>query len=148
MKFYLAARYSRREELCGYREQLQAMGHTVTSRWLNGDHQISDTGLNVGNDPEADQFTIAERERFAAEDLQDVLAADVLVAFTEPPRSTASRGGRHVEFGVAIGQPMPVAVIGPRENVFHCLPSVLHCETFDEFAAWLNENIDAVSNPG
>ena len=39
MKIYLAARYSRREELCGYRSELEAIGHTVTSRWLNGKPQ-------------------------------------------------------------------------------------------------------------
>jgi len=51
MKIYLASRYSRREELCGYRTQLESMGVEVTSRWLNGAHQISDTGVPIDNDP-------------------------------------------------------------------------------------------------
>ena len=39
MKIYLAAKYSRMEELREYRNQLIALGHTVTSRWLDGNHE-------------------------------------------------------------------------------------------------------------
>lgn len=125
-KYYLAARYSRREELVKYADALRSMGHTVTSRWLAGNHQINDAGLS-------EEGSAEERERFAQEDWADVLAADVLLAFTEPPRSTASRGGRHVEFGIAIGAGIDVAVIGPRENVFHCLGFVPQWGDFDGY---------------
>src|SRR5689334_6788265 len=108
MKIYLAARYSRREELCGYRTQLEALGHTVTSRWLNGSHQISDAGKPIGDHGEAlvedgsDDRAAALRQHFAQEDFDDVRSADTLIAFTEVPRSGHSRGGRHVEFGAAL----------------------------------------------
>lgn len=126
MRVYLAARYSRREELCGYRTQLEACGHTVTSRWLNGNHQIDDRGLSV-------EAKANERERFACEDRDDVYAANVLIAFTEEPRSSNSRGGRHVELGMAIGsRKMAVLVVGPRENVFCCLPEVTVFPAFGE----------------
>jgi nucleoside 2-deoxyribosyltransferase len=125
MKIYLASRYSRREELCKYRDELVAMGHVVTSRWLNGNHQIDDQGLSV-------EAKAEERQRFALEDFTDVIQADALIAFTEPPRATNSRGGRHVEFGIALGRMMPVYVVGPRENVFHCLNDVRQFETFDD----------------
>lgn len=133
MNIYLAARYSRRAELCGYRDTLTAMGHIVTSRWLNGDHQISDNGQPIGETGEAliegdDGSTspkaIALRERFAQEDIKDVKDADILIAFTEPPRSNASRGGRHVELGIALGLGIKVWVIGHRENIFCWLPEV------------------------
>ena len=124
MKFYLAARYSRRAELVAYRERLQTLGHSVTSRWLNGDHQVDDRGLSL-------EAKKSERERFATEDFTDVLDAEVLIAFTEEPRSSNSRGGRHVEYGVALGTGMVVYVVGPRENVFHCLPFIQAFETFD-----------------
>lgn len=117
MKVYLAARYSRRDELCGYRAHLEAMGHVVTSRWLNGNHQITDAGLSSDG-------SRTERERFAQEDYEDVCRAEVVLNFTEPPRSWHSRGGRHVEFGIAIALEKRVLVVGPRENVFHCLPWV------------------------
>jgi hypothetical protein len=38
MKIYLAARYSRRPEMCRYAQQLENLGYEVTSRWLNGTH--------------------------------------------------------------------------------------------------------------
>ncbi len=130
-RIYLAARYSRRLELCGYREDLAYHGIRVTSHWLDGNHQLSDTGVPIGDTGEAlvesgnDVEAANLRVRFAREDIIDVLAADVLIAFTEPPRSSASRGGRHVEFGIALGARMPVIVVGPRENIFCWLPDVL-----------------------
>lgn len=141
LRIYLAARYSRREELCGYRSQLEAMGHAVTSRWLNGKHQIDSSGKPIGDSGEAlveddDNSThvksAALRESFAKEDLQDVLSADLLIAFTEIPRSGHSRGGRHVEFGVALGTFMPIMIVGPRENIFCWLPQI---NVFDSFEA-------------
>lgn len=41
---YLAARYSRRLELCGYRAQLAEHGIEVPARWLNGSHQLDNDG--------------------------------------------------------------------------------------------------------
>jgi hypothetical protein len=117
MKIYLAARYSRHLELQEVRADLEKLGHVVTSRWINGGHQISDEGLSV-------QAKESERIRFATEDLMDLCEAQAIVAFTEIPRSANSCGGRHVELGVAIGRGMRVIVVGPRENVFCCLPSV------------------------
>lgn len=143
MKIYLAARYSRREELCGYRAELEALGHTVTARWLNGSHQISDNGTPIGDDGESlVEFGQTERaaqlrQHFAEEDLADVIRADLLVAFTEPPRSSASRGGRYVEMGVAIGHGIPVVIVGPRENVFCWLPGIPAYATWNEAKAKL-----------
>jgi len=117
MRIYLASRYSRREELCTYRAELEEAGHTVTSRWLNGNHQIDDQGLSA-------QAAETERVRFASEDWHDLTTADCCISFTEAPRSTSSRGGRHVEFGAALAAGLGCIVIGPRENVFHCLPQV------------------------
>jgi len=124
-KVYLAARYSRREELCGYRKELEALGFTVTSRWLNGNHQVDDKGLS-------EEGLAEERERFAVEDWDDLFEADYCISFTEPPRSGNSRGGRHVEFGAAMAWNMTCIVVGHRENVFHCLPMVQFAETWPE----------------
>ncbi len=118
-RIYLAARYTRREELLGYKADLEALGHTVTSRWLNGAHQISDTGLS-------EEGTREERERFAREDWADLREAEWTIAFTEEPRVSNSRGGRHVELGAALAWGQRVTIIGPRENVFCCLEWVEH----------------------
>ena len=108
MKYYLAARYSRRLELCGYRADLAGLGIEVTSRWLNGSHQLDDKAVPItdegdrrfeAGDPAVDHL----RAHFATEDMADVMAAETLVVFTEQPRVAASRGGRHVELGLARG---------------------------------------------
>jgi hypothetical protein len=129
---YLAARYSRREELCGYRAELEARGFKVPARWLLGSHQITDAGLTLGSEleaafeDEADQreHIVSLRTEFALDDFEDVTSADLLVAFTQPPRTDKGRGGRHVEFGIALGKGMPIIAVGPRENIFCCLPQV------------------------
>ena len=123
---YLPARCSRRLELCAYAETLGSLGFRVTSRWLDGSHQVDDRGLSV-------EAPAAERERFASEDWEDVMRADWCVSFTEPPRSSNSRGGRHVEFGAALAAGKRCIVIGPRENVFHCLPRVEVYPAWEDF---------------
>jgi hypothetical protein len=135
MKVYLASRYSRREELCKVREDLQKLGFEVTSRWLNGNHQIDDQGLSV-------EAKSAERLRFAIEDWHDLMAADMCISFTESPRSTNSRGGRHVEFGAALASGKMCFVVGPRENVFHCLPTVHVCDSWKILLG----NLDALAS--
>lgn len=120
--WYLAGRYCRRAELAEYAEQMKAAGHLITSRWLSGDH---------------DDMDDAECSRI---DMDDVYNAQNLLAFTENPRSVVSRGGRHVELGIAIGAMfyghpwgMPtklgsqrfyngdrgIYVVGPIENIFY-----------------------------
>lgn len=149
MRIYLAARYSRREELCGYREQLRAIGHTVQAVWLDGKHQISDEGAPIGDAGEAlvegdDGSTSlrseALRRQFAVDDRRDVLNCDLLIAFTEPPRSNASRGGRHVELGIAIGRMKRIMIVGPRENIFCWLDEIEHFESWDAFLATISPN--------
>ena len=145
MKIYLAARYSRRTELVDYRADLTARGAEVTSRWLNGDHQIDNSGTPIGESGEAlvegsSPDGAALREHFAQEDVADVMRADMLIAFTEQPRVGPSRGGRWVEFGLAIALGIPMVVIGPRENLFTWLPEI---QQFDSWSDYLNQMINA-----
>jgi len=116
------------------------MGHKVTSRWLNGSYQISNSGTPIGETGETlvegddgGQTPEAARLRlnFAIEDVRDVQAAEIVISFTEPPRSTASRGGRHVEFGYALAAGKRVWVVGYRENVFHWLANVEFFECWE-----------------
>lgn len=141
MKIYLAARYSRREELCLYREQLRSIGHDVQARWLDGEHQINESGAPIGNQGEAlvegdaggtSEEASALRSKFALDDWEDVNAAELVISFTEPPRSKANRGGRHVEYGIALANKARVIVVGHRENIFHWLPQVEFYETWQQ----------------
>lgn len=144
MKIYLAARYSRRLELCGYRTELEALGHTVQARWLNGEHQLSNEGTPIGESGEAlveagacDEAAKL-RARFALDDWEDVNAAQCVISFTEAPRSSANRGGRHVEYGIGLANKARVIVVGHRENIFHWLPQVEFCETWAEALERIN----------
>lgn len=130
MKIYLAARYSRRIELCQYKAELEAMGHLITSRWLNGSHQIDHDGQPIGEHGEKlfeegeGESADAMRRRFVTEDVADVQRADIMIAFTEAPRSGHSRGGRHVELGLAIAWEKAIFIVGPFENLFCYLPQI------------------------
>lgn len=127
---YLAARYSRRDELNGYKTQIEARGHTVTSVWLTGAHDSKTAGPEMF-DPE-------ENRSFAQEDLANIMDSDYLIAFTEPPGSPYSRGGRHVELGYALGITMiRTMVVGYRENVFCFLPEVEFYERWEDCLATL-----------
>ena len=135
MLIYLAARYSRLEELQGYAVDLRAIGHRVEARWLLGDHQIHE---GVDKVESATVSVPLEGRPFALDDYVDVLEADMLIAFSEEPRAGgASRGGRHVEFGMALALGKGVVVVGPRENVFHTLPQVEHFWHWSEALAVL-----------
>jgi nucleoside 2-deoxyribosyltransferase len=119
---YLASRFSRIEEMRQRSADLAEMGIVVTSRWIRGGHEWD------GIDDE--EIPIEEAARFAREDLEDIDRADMVICFTEPPRSSASRGGRHVELGYALGK-KPIVIVGYRENVFCTLPEVTFFPQWD-----------------
>lgn len=149
MYIYLAGRYSRRLELCGYREKIHAIGHRVQAQWLDGEHQLSDAGVPIGesgeslvegnllrsgeriSETELAAKSAALRQQFAKDDFRDVICCDLLIHFTEWPRSKQNRGGRHVEFGMALGLMKKVWIVGPRENIFCWLEEVRHFDTFE-----------------
>ena len=117
LRIYIAARISRRHEAHALGRQLQALGHVITSRWMRPDaDHVAPCGLS-------EEVAYPERQRFALEDLEDLRHSDCLVLMGEPARNT-SRGGRLVEFGIALGLGCRVMVIGYRETVFQCLPEV------------------------
>src|SRR4029079_4191936 len=100
MRIYIAARYDRRWEMLGVASTLSRAGHEVTSRWIEGGR---------GDDPAVVP---------AVEDLIDLTRADSLVSSTEEPTQGvrwAARGGRHVEFGVALATGKRLCIVGPRE---------------------------------
>lgn len=143
VRIYLASRYSRRLELCEYRNQLKELGFDVQSRWLDGKHQLDNVGKPIGDDGEAlveegeCERAAKLRSEFAQDDWEDVNAAQIQINFTEPPRSSANRGGRHVEFGIALAKGARVIVVGYRENIFHWLPEVEFYETWEQAKAVL-----------
>ena len=71
--------------------------------------------------------------------MEDLYNADTVISFTEEPRSTNSRGVRHIEHGIAIGLCKRTVVVGPRENIYHCLPSVLWFPNYSSFIDGFSE---------
>ena len=129
LKFYLAGRYSRREELLGYAKDLENRGYQVPCRWLAGNHQAEELSADDNN---FGSLPHPLAQQFGHEDLEDLVASNVIICFTEEPRlPLGTRGGRHVELGVAIGLRIAaeryeddlfgpdILVVGPRENVFY-----------------------------
>lgn len=117
MKIYLAAQYSQKDLLKTYAQELRDQGITVTSRWLEEPHSANVT---------MDQIDFDRLEYYADMDFEDVGAADLLIFFAQDPNVAVKRGGRHVEFGMAMALGKPIVVVGPRENIFHYRIGVIH----------------------
>jgi hypothetical protein len=111
MNVYIAGMYSQKEELAVVAEELLALGIGCTSRWLTEPHPPN-TGLG--------ELTEEQIRQYAIQDILDIEASDAVVFFAQDPETLTKRGGRHVEFGYALGK-KPIYVVGPAENVFHGL---------------------------
>lgn len=123
---YLAARYSRNPEMRGVRDVLTPLGYTVTSRWIDqhgGDQLESATLAQLNTNP-------AGCAVYGVHDVEDVQAADLVISFTG---GEGGKGGRHVEFGLAVALGKDLVVVGPREHIFHTLPQVRQYDTWADF---------------
>ena len=123
MRIYLAARNYRLDELRRYADDLQMMGHQVTSRWLQGQHQAPGP------------LDHPEWASIAQEDVDDLASADAIISITEPIRGGG--GGRHVEFGLGLAWGKRMLLVGVAENLFHTLPSVEVYPTWPDALAGL-----------
>ena len=127
---YLAARYSRREELRGYAAQLEELGlASVPARWLHEDHDWDGTTEEEG---------LLRAQGLALDDLEDVWRAHALVLFTEEA-GQYRRGGSLVELGFALGKGKHVVIVGPAPNVFCTLASIVRVATWTDAVAHLVE---------
>ena len=123
-KLYLAARYSRRNEMRSLAATLRCNGFAVTSRWLTEDEPLDH---KLG-----DQTPMFYTET-ARIDLEDIDKADTILFFAEDPLVGTPRGGRHVEFGYALGTGKRMVCIGGHENIFGFLPQVEHFNSIESF---------------
>jgi nucleoside 2-deoxyribosyltransferase len=114
MKVYLAAAWSRREEIARFARKLEKeTGVIVNSAWLF-------------EEPEA-----SEREYWAKVDRDDVYGSDVLVRFTDEvttPTVPAKliTGSRMWETGYAYANKKPIIVVGGHQCIFDWLPEIFH----------------------
>ena len=114
-RIYLAARFVRQHEMREHAQELRAAGYLCDPAWLSESHDLPD-------DVKPDDPRGAE---FAADDIHDLRQSDIVICFTEQPRSAVNgRGGRHVELGLAIAWDKRILIVGFRENVFCWLPQI------------------------
>jgi hypothetical protein len=124
MKVYLAARYSRKNEIKEYSYDLMEIPDLkVTASWLDELHAPDSVMSDVSDDL---------LEHYADVDVHEVKNADVLVFFAEDPLVGTPRGGRHVEFGIALALGKIIFVVGPHENIFHYQPRVYHFDKWEQ----------------
>jgi hypothetical protein len=136
MKLYLAAQYHQKEEIKKYAEDLRKAGIHVTSSWLDEPHTPTTQMAELSD---------AFHSKYALQDVMDIEAADRLVFFSIPDTQLFRRGGRHVEFGIAVALRMPILVVGPKENIFHYLDNVKHVATWDEaLHILINQAVEAM----
>ena len=120
MKYYLAAKYSRREEMEQIANDIDKSDqHKCTARWVYGGEE----GLS--------------RADIALLDFEDIDKADVLICFTHPRGIPQPGGGRFVEMGYAMGKGKKVFCVGEFENVFMEHPDVIRIPTIDHIWEYL-----------
>ena len=123
-KIYLSSMFERHEEMDRIAVELCSKGHEVTSRWhTDGWIKMCQSGNNGIDD-----------SVIARVDIADMSYADTMIIFTEPRGTHGNvRGGRHVEFGMAVERSftrkMSIIRVGPAENVFH------HMDVFEKIFA-------------
>lgn len=133
MKVYLAAGFSRKDEIADKSQDLWGIGVDTTSSW---------PWETVGNKTTLDQVDDVYKRTHARRDVNEIKAADALVLFTQDPTVPFVRGGRMHEAGLAHGLGKKVIVCGPRENIFHWLPEIEVYATWDEVKerlSWLEK---------
>lgn len=109
MTVYIACPYPERDYAIAVMLACEARGLTVTSRWLKKPDELAD--------------------QFAREDLQDVAAADCLLALNPPGYADRGTGGRHVELGYALALGKLVVLVGSKTNIFHYLDSLVRVDS-------------------
>jgi nucleoside 2-deoxyribosyltransferase len=143
MRVYIAAPYSMKDTIKQDADDLLKYNITCTSSWVLEPHKPT---------TQMQDLTHETHQKYALQDVEDVLQADVLVFHTDPTK-TIVRGGRHVEFGMAVmmnrlGSSTPIYCVGmEEENIFHHLPQVKHFATWaDVLQQIVNDQVDFINN--
>jgi hypothetical protein len=122
---YIAARYSLKETVAILAEKLIADGHNLLSDWHHEKHA---PGVTLAEIPDN------ELRHLAYKDMLQIRGATAMVFLAEDPEYATVRGGRHVEFGIALERGIPILVLGTTpENIFHYLSArVQHFSDFND----------------
>lgn len=123
-RIYIAGRYEARDRLRGERNRMNVLGAgRVVGTWL--DEEPAQESLTP---QQAYDYAVRDRKELACD-------ADLLILDTF---DDDDRGGREVEYGIALGYTLAAKdherietwVVGPKRNIFHELAP--HFETWDQ----------------
>jgi nucleoside 2-deoxyribosyltransferase len=120
---YLASQYHEKAATQKCADDLKAAGLICTSTWLQERHAPLSklSALQTG-----------QKIDYAEQDLADVRRANVFVVFSVKEDTPILRGGMVFETGYAFALGKPVIVCGPKQNIFHWLPSIRQVDTWPE----------------
>ena len=117
---YIASKFHSRYRLRPIKKQLQALGFTVTSKWMDPDFNI---------DPSTDVDSLgANLEASKAEAESDSIEIEHSDIFIIDTQDISESGGREVELGMAMRDGCHLFRVGPIRNAFHAM--------VDGYAAW------------
>jgi len=131
IRVYLAGHYSRKVEIAAAARELEALGIKVTSTWFR-----ESFAPNVCMKAVSESFC----RKTAKRDVRELTAATHFVLFTFEPDVKFTRGGHCVENGIAWGLCKTLAVVGPRQHIFHYLPGLRRFDSWGPACAWLERN--------
>lgn len=131
---YIAAMYSWKHRMRKFVGQLltRIPQIEISSSWLKEAYAPHTT---------MDMLDDEELANTGMRDYMEILRSDVMIFFSNPPDVPTIRGGRHVEFGIALASNVLICVVGPKENIFHYidLPDIIHFETEEACILFLEE---------
>lgn len=126
MKIYIAGPWLRRLEVRRAAQQLEAAGHTITSRWLYKHEGAPGDFAGLWS---PDDYILEQ----AIDDVNDVLTADVFVML-----NLEKSEGKAFEMGVAYMAGIPIICVGERFNIFCTLGTTV--ETIPEVLNLLSQS--------
>jgi hypothetical protein len=123
MRAYLAASYRRKEQIRAAADYLESIGVEIISDWHK---EIYSPIIDIRD------LSYRTNQGVAVKDCKQVQQCDTLIFWSEDPNVQPPRGGRHVEFGIALALGKRIIIVGKRENIFHFLPQVNFIEHVED----------------
>jgi len=137
-KIYLAGAFGRQEELQSISLKLKSLGFEITARWI--DQEDTKAIAACENEEQKEKLL----RIYAYHDYYDVLAADILVRFSDADvmqfplaDSKLVSGARMFEHGIAWVLGKRTIVVGGKQNIFDRLDGVEHVDNVDELCKLL-----------
>lgn len=109
---YIAGMFDAQARLRIERDRIHALGvGNVISLWLDEEAAAPAIGAVATS-----TITPEQAKRYAERDMWEITTADLMILDTFDDNL---RGGREVEFGIALSEGFKTWVVGPKRNVFH-----------------------------